>query len=172
MFDATSHCRRFVTLFLGKEPQWEPSLLARFRGRVGLEDAELGDWMLIRLIARDTGVVGRLIFYPFIVWLVILVSRMPYFDNWRTPIGLAIVISMSAVLAWSCAFMLRRTAESIRADVLERLSRKIQAAELADQEHIVIAKKLFFRSGKPYNPPCPPLKKGGERQGIAVKVPL
>jgi hypothetical protein len=143
VFDATSHCRRFVTLFLGKEPQWEPSLLARFRGRVGLEDAELGDWMLIRLIARDTGVVGRLIFYPFIVWFVILVSRMRYFDKWHTPIGLAIVISMSAVLAWSCAFMLRRTAESIRTDVLERLSRKIHAGKLTDQEHKESVQRLY-----------------------------
>jgi hypothetical protein len=143
VFDATSHCRRFVTLFLGKEPLWGPRLLARFRGRVGLEDAELGDWMLIQLIARDTEVVGRLIFYPFIVWFVIFLSRMRYFDNWRTPIGLAIVISMSAVLAWSCAFMLRRTAESIRTDVLERLSRKIHAAKPRDQEHQESVQRLF-----------------------------
>jgi hypothetical protein len=32
--------------------------------------------------------------------------------------------------------------------------------------------KSFFRYETPYNPPCPHLKKGGELQGIAVKVPL
>ena len=37
---------------------------------------------------------------------------------------------------------------------------------------LIAIAKSFFRYGKPYNPPCPPLKKGGELQGIAVKVPL
>jgi hypothetical protein len=122
VFDATSLCRRFVMRFLGKEAQWNLESLEQFRGRVGLAEAELSDWMLIRLIAKRTDVVGKFIFYPFIVWFVIFVSRLHYFDNWRTPIGLAIVISMSAVLAWSCAFMLRRVAERLRADILDRLA--------------------------------------------------
>jgi hypothetical protein len=135
VFDATSLCRRFVMRFLGKEPQWNLESLEQFRGRVGLAEGELGNWMLIRLIAKRTEVVGNLIFYPFLVWFVIFVSRLRYFDNWRTPIGLAIVLSMSAVLAWSCAFVLRRAAERLRTDILERLAIGAHAAELPSKDH-------------------------------------
>ncbi len=135
VFDATSLCRRFVMRFWGKEPQWHLDSLEQFRGRTGLAGAELGNWMVIRLIARRTEVVGNLIFYPFLVWFIIFVSRLRYFDNWRTPIGLAIVISMSAVLAWSCAFMLRRAAERLRTDILERLATGGHAAGLPDRDH-------------------------------------
>ena len=135
VFDATSLCRRFVTRFLGKAPQWNLESLELFRRRVGLEEAELGDWMLIRLIAQRTEVVGNLIFYPFIVLFVMVVSRLRYFSNWHTPIGLAVVISMSAVLAWSCAFMLRRAAEKLRANVLERLAIGTHGAKPLGKEY-------------------------------------
>jgi len=36
---------------------------------------------------------------------------------------------------------------------------------------IAIAKS-FFRSGKPYNPPCPPLKKGGNCKELLLKYPF
>jgi hypothetical protein len=36
---------------------------------------------------------------------------------------------------------------------------------------IAIAKS-FFRSGNPYNPPCPPLKKGGNYKELQEKSPF
>ena len=108
VFYTTGLCRRFVTQFLKKEPQWNPESLDQFQGKVGLEDSELSEWMLIQLIAKRTEVVGNLIYYPFIVWFIIFLSRLYYFDNYHAPIGLAIVIFMCALLAWACAFMLRR----------------------------------------------------------------
>ena len=32
--------------------------------------------------------------------------------------------------------------------------------------------KSFFRSGTPYNPPCPPLKKGGNYKELQEKSPI
>jgi hypothetical protein len=32
--------------------------------------------------------------------------------------------------------------------------------------------KGFFRFGKPYNPPCPPLKKGGNCKKLLLKSPF
>ncbi|MGO9577891.1 MAG: hypothetical protein ACLP2P_00615 [Desulfobaccales bacterium] len=121
VFYTTRLCRRFVTRFCKKEPRWNLESLNRFRGRVGLKERQLSEWMLIRSIAKHTAVVGKLIYYPFIVWFIIVLSRLYYFDNWHAPIGLAIVIFMSALLVWYCAFTLRRAAEELRADVVERL---------------------------------------------------
>jgi hypothetical protein len=37
---------------------------------------------------------------------------------------------------------------------------------------LIAIAKSFFRSGKPYNPPCPPLKKGGNYKELLVKSPF
>ncbi len=135
VFYNTSLCRRFVIRFQGKKPQWNLESLDQFRGRVGLGERELSEWMLIRLIAKRTEVVGKLIYYPFIVWFLIFASRLRYFDNWTTPIGLAIVIFMGALLAWYCAFMLRCAAEKLRGDVVERLTLGNLGAKLPSKEY-------------------------------------
>ena len=111
--------------FSYKQPQWNLSSLELFLQKwiknaelpqwIGSKAEEaLSDWMLIQLIAKRTEVVGKLIYFPFIVWVLIAVSRLRYFDNWRTPLGLAIVISLGAILAWSCTVVLRRSAEKIK----------------------------------------------------------
>jgi hypothetical protein len=94
------------------------------------------EWMLVHLVAKRTEAVGGLIFYPFIVWVGMFLSRLNYFDNWQMPVGLGIVISMGALLAWSSAFVLRRSAEKLRASALHRLrmhlARVVNARERDD----------------------------------------
>jgi hypothetical protein len=122
VFDVTGLCQRFINI-AETEPEWSQRSLGRFTAGDGDEvKAPIKEWMLVHLIANRTEVVGKLIFYPFIVWFIMFISRINYFDNWQTPIGLAIVISMGAVYAWSCAFVLRRSAERARADVVHRLT--------------------------------------------------
>lgn len=125
VFDAIRILRRFVTAFYGKDPQWEEKSLSQFGWQAGMSKEALGDWMLIRLVAKRTEAVGKLIYYPFIVWFMLVLSRLHYFDNWRTPVGLAIVISLSALIACSSAFLLRRSAEGLRADLINRLEKKL-----------------------------------------------
>ena len=135
--------RRFIKQFSYKQPQWNLSSLELFLQKwiknaelpqwIGSKAEEaLSDWMLIQLIAKRTEVVGKLIYFPFIVWVLIAVSRLRYFDNWRTPLGLAIVISLGAILAWSCTVVLRRSAEELRTEVTDRLAQQIIGAYSAE----------------------------------------
>jgi hypothetical protein len=143
ILDTLMLCRRFIAQFYDKQPQWQTNSLKQFmqkwvkdanlsQWQGGKAEAALSDWMLIQLIARRTDVVGKLIFFPFIVWSLIIISRLHYFDNWRTPLGLVIVISLSAVLAWSCAVYLRRSAEKLRTVVVNRLGKELVGAYGAD----------------------------------------
>jgi hypothetical protein len=116
VFDVTRCCRKFITVASNEcstELYGQP--LEPIKVQI---DNQLA---LIRLIAMRTDKVGKLIFYPFIVWLVMFVSRFEYFDNWRTPLGLSVVISMGAVYTWTCAFLLRRAAEDARTCAVGRL---------------------------------------------------
>jgi ABC-type transport system involved in cytochrome bd biosynthesis fused ATPase/permease subunit len=60
------------------------------------------------------------------------VSRLRYFDNWPTPIGLAIVILLGAFIPWISALMLRRSAETLRSDIKNHISRKLIPGNLAE----------------------------------------
>ena len=125
IFDTTRLLRCFVLETLDKTPVWNASTRNQFLEKTGLPGEELDYWMLIRLVARRSEVVSRLIFFPFIVWLILFISRWNYFDNWRTPLGLAFVISLSAIFTWSCAFMLRNVAEKLRSQVIQQLYREL-----------------------------------------------
>ena len=121
-FDVIRTCRRFIDLIAGQAPRWSEQSFSRLIGFHEKDAKEsMGEWMLISLVARRTEAIGRVVFYPFIVWFILFVSRLNYFDNWHTPIGLAIVITLGAVYAWSCAWVLRRSAEKTRQAALERL---------------------------------------------------
>ena len=125
VFDVTRTFRRFIAL-AGKLPQWPPGSVRRFCGKDDIqEDEALKEWMLIRLIAIRTEALGKLIFYPCTIWLILFVARINYFDNWHLPIGLGIILTLGALYAWSSAFVLRRSAEQARATTIQRLTRQL-----------------------------------------------
>jgi hypothetical protein len=112
----TRCCRRFIITVSDRFSALE-------RPDSDIKDQIKSELTLVQLIAMRTETIGKLIFYPFIVWFVIFVSRLDYFDNWRTPVGLAVVITMGALYAWSCAFLLRQSAERARTSVVNRLKK-------------------------------------------------
>ena len=155
VLDTIMMCQRFIAQFYGTQPQWHKDSLKHFiqkqdndpdlsKWREGGAEEALSNWMLIQLIARRTDVVGKLIFFPFIVWFLMFVSRLHYFANWHTPPGLAIVISMSAVLAWACAVYLRNSAEKLRTVVADRLAKQLVGAYAAEPPDNAAAERIQY----------------------------
>ena len=89
------------------------------RWHLGLDMTEYLD---IQLIARRTEVVGELIYYPFIVFFLMLVARNSFFDNWDWPLGLVLVIACNIGCAVTGAMMLRRAADGARENALEKMN--------------------------------------------------
>ena len=116
VFDVTRCCRNFIVAV-----SKQCSKKSHDQADVPTQEQIDNQLTAVRLIAKRTDTVGKLIFYPLIVWLVMFVSRFDYFDNWRTPFGLAVVVSMGALYAWTSAFLLRRSAEGARTCVVESL---------------------------------------------------
>ncbi|MDR4461151.1 MAG: hypothetical protein MRJ67_11640 [Nitrospirales bacterium] len=76
----------------------------------------------LRFCGQLTEVVGTLIYYPFIIVLIMIVSRSSFFDDWDLPISLLIVLGSNIGLAIFSAFHFRQTAEHARGRVLNNLS--------------------------------------------------
>lgn len=134
VFDAIRNCRRFIDMALKIVLDWHEGLVDNISAKhKGEADPEKESWDLVQLIAMRTDGVGKLIFYPFIVWFLMFLSRVQLFDNWQTPFGLAIVITLGAALAWGSAFFLRQSAENARAATVRFLRERRAVATFQDQ---------------------------------------
>jgi hypothetical protein len=68
----------------------------------------------LRLSAQLTAYVGRIVFYPFFLVLLLIFARSRFFDNWAMPIGLFVVCAFGLSLITFAALALRASAERIR----------------------------------------------------------
>jgi hypothetical protein len=85
------------------------------------------DYLDIDLIARRTEIVGGLIYYPFIVLTLLVISRSAVFDHWTWPLPLLLLLGFTAGYATFSAIYLRGTAEDARRRALQRLGDQLIA---------------------------------------------
>jgi hypothetical protein len=105
----------------GRRADWSAVKAGPAADGRGMEEEDVREWLNIRLIAMRTSVVGKLIYYPFIVMLIMIVARHGFTDNWRWNLPLLLVISLSFLAATASAFFLRGAAEKARRTSVERL---------------------------------------------------
>jgi hypothetical protein len=116
--------RRSVALIehVSSQPtDWPADVLASYRRRLNLRDAYLIDWLNIQFIAERTRVIGGMVAYPFIIFVVILAARNRYFDNWDFPVSLIIVLGLNALLIIATALLLKRAAEQARSVAIHNI---------------------------------------------------
>jgi hypothetical protein len=108
----------------GQQPEsrWPRDTLQRFAAATNLPERYLDYWINMHLIARRTEAVGNLIYYPFAVIALMLISQSSIFDHWSLAPGHIIVISCSVLLISGCALALRWQAETARKKAIWRLS--------------------------------------------------
>jgi hypothetical protein len=148
--DATRLSLRFIKNLKEPETRWPPELIKRYAGHkieegaghVGdatksaesskndaVEKAEgLAEWLDTKFIGHHTKAIGTLIYCPFIIFLLMLVARNPYLDNWDFPISLMIVFLLNLIYALWCAMKLRHEAQQARRVALKRLQEQLVEA--------------------------------------------
>jgi hypothetical protein len=146
--DATILNTRLIHYLTKNVTNWPPEAFEAIRRRrLGLiieyNDVEipagkpselaLREYLDIELIARRTEPVGELIYYPFLILSLMLLSRLNLFDNWQWPAGLVLVFLTSAGYALWSAFLLRSSAEEARRKSLGRLEDLRLAYTLAEK---------------------------------------
>ncbi len=87
----------------------------------------------MQLVARRTAVVDRLIVYPFVSLLVLIVARHSFFDHFDWPWSLILVFGLNLAYTLYCAVVLLAAAHGARKVALGRL--QMQLAKLRATEH-------------------------------------
>jgi hypothetical protein len=72
-------------------------------------------------------IAARLIYYPFVVLLVLVVAQNPLFDNWHWNTPLALMALFSAGVAVVCAVLLQGAAKHARSRALTTLDELLHA---------------------------------------------
>lgn len=102
---------------------WPRKLIHRFRIDYGISEEVAAEKLKVNLIVDRSKAVDNLIYLPFIVLTLMILSRSSYFDRWHMPIQLAVVILLGAGIALGSAIRLRRTAKNVRHVALDNLDR-------------------------------------------------
>jgi hypothetical protein len=109
VFDATRLCKAFVDRLIEKPSERTQHLHAAHYKQ------------LIQLIADRTKAVGPLVYYPFIVLSLMIVSRSRYFDDWDFPAWLIVIWLINAALVFWSAYTLKRAADQARDRAIKNL---------------------------------------------------
>ena len=112
--DATRLSGRLTADLSSCNTEWPNPTIEHFREILELRPELVHGWLNIQVIARHSVALGRLVYAPVIVIVLMIASRASYFDNWAFPPGLAIVICVSVLYALYCAASVRRSAEDAR----------------------------------------------------------
>lgn len=153
--DATKLSVWLISRISEKKTAWPEGPTRCFGRALNIDPRYVNDCIDIRVIAEYSEVVGRLIYYPFLVFILILVSRSRCFDNWDMPLGLLIVILLGMTYAVYCAVILRRSAEKARRMAVKRLWVKQvhakgqgdEAKHMAEQIGLMIESIRSIRQG-------------------------
>jgi hypothetical protein len=148
ILDAVMLCRRWIGWVTVSTGGWSDQVQEKYLREYGLgqeQKAEFGRLKylaVIDLIAQRTGVVNRLIRYPFIALLIMVAARNDYFDIWNYPLVLIVAWSLNVALALMGAFLLYQAASKAKAAMLAKLSREMVQALGAGKDHDVKIKQI------------------------------
>ena len=131
--DAARLCSWFIQHLCEAPTRYPPASsrhFARLRGNVDKEF--LDEWIDLQLIAELTERVGRLVYYPSFVYLLLLVARNDWWDHWTWPIPLVIIFICNLVLALASVIILQRSARKAKQAAEATLEAKIKQLQAAN----------------------------------------
>lgn len=91
--------------------------------------------MAVHLIGQRTAEVTRLLYYPVLVILLLLLARIAYFDDWGFPKALVVIVGGSFVIVLASAIYLNYVARTVRSEMLSKLRwEELQLTAISNDE--------------------------------------
>ena len=82
IFDATLLCLLFVKKLARARTEWPAATLELSRGRLGLQTNVIHEWADLDFVAKRTRCIGFLVYYPFVLIALQIVSRSATFADY------------------------------------------------------------------------------------------
>src|ERR1700722_5966343 len=107
---------------------WPEDTKKRFSERVGLAPIELEHWINLVFISKRTKCITTLIYFPFIIVALVIVSRSGLFANYAPSLPEILVMALGLLVVTGSAIALRQAAEESRRKAHRRLNDQIMRA--------------------------------------------
>jgi hypothetical protein len=128
--DAARLCRWFIRKLVFTPSSYPEATREYFRSVLGNVSAEyLDEWLRIQLIADLTEGVGRLLWFPSIVLLVLLIARNEWWDRWPWHISYIVLMAVNFFLATISILVLQRAAREAQREAAKTFSAKVKKAK-------------------------------------------
>jgi hypothetical protein len=106
-----------------------PTTIKLFEDRLGLQTHLLHDWIDLEFVAKRTCCIGRLIYYPFALIALLMVSRSTVFAHYAPSLPHLIEQGISLSIVFGCAVMLWWSANAARDTAKQHLTDRIIRAK-------------------------------------------
>ncbi|QBR72208.1 hypothetical protein CU048_14050 [Beijerinckiaceae bacterium] len=125
VFDATCFCLLFVNKLRRAATQWPLETIKLFEKRMQLQPEIVHDWIDLEFVAKRTRCIGWLIYYPFVLIALLIISRSSVFANYAPSSTILVAQGISLSVVFGCAIMLWWAATSAREATKQSLTDKI-----------------------------------------------
>jgi hypothetical protein len=124
VLDVTLECRRFIDRLsrasvAGEPVRWPDQVAAGFRAHLNLDPDRLSPWIALSVISEHADLVMRLVLYPMIVLVVLVVARLPWLDTISLPPSILILYLVFAFYIFFVAVGIQRAANAAKARTRE-----------------------------------------------------
>lgn len=122
VFDATCLCLFFIRKLSRDKMSWPDETLSIYDKKLWLGQAKLiHNWIGLEFVAKRTRCIGSLIYLPFVLIALLIVSRSIIFANYPPSVTILVSQGISLSVVFACAFMLWLAAKSARDSAKENL---------------------------------------------------
>jgi hypothetical protein len=122
IFDATWLCLLFVKELCRGSSDWPAKTKAQFEGRLGLEQQFVNESIDLDFVAKRTRCISTLIYYPFILIALLLVSRSTVFANFTPNLTILAFFGTCLTIVFGCAIALCLAAQAVRSAAKQKLT--------------------------------------------------
>jgi hypothetical protein len=116
----------------------------RDRGKPGAfpRNSLFDPWIEAHFLAKHTAAVSRLIYFPFVLLALMIVSRSRWFDNW--PVSGPVTIALGCYVLWAVgiAVLLNFGAETARRTAIEYLEKDLLWLEGTGPQYQALAEQF------------------------------
>jgi hypothetical protein len=123
--DTTLLSWHIVRAFRKETTVWPPSTLHKFKAKLHLPAEALDDWIDLIFVANRTQCITRMIYWPFVIIALMVLSRSPLLANFAPSVPDLVVTGLAVAIA---LVGLRWSAETSREKARRRLKDQIVAA--------------------------------------------
>jgi hypothetical protein len=141
-FDSAYVTKRLLDYLMqnGRSIYWPNKAFDDFRYAVDFR--ELTEYLAIRFIAVRTRVAGYMIFYPFIIWVLLIAARNSWFYNWPWSTDIVVIYAISIGFAATGAFMLHIATERARNVALEAIQKRYLRCKVDGSPDAAVLKRI------------------------------